>query len=76
MPTRGARLWVNIKIPPLKLILNSSAVHAQKIIFFLFCKDREAIQKLEGRVRSERTTCGETVSLAVIDAVSKNLLFL
>ena len=39
-------------------------MHRKKIIF-LFYKDREAIQKLEGRVRSERTTCGETVSLAI-----------
>ena len=26
------------------------------------CEDREAVQKLEAKVRSERTTCGETVS--------------
>ena len=59
MPTRDARLWVSIYITPIIF----SAVHVQIICFFLCYKDREAVQKLEGRVRSERTTCGETVSL-------------
>ena len=29
---------------------------------FVFVSDREAVEKLDAKVRSERTTCGETVS--------------
>lgn len=35
-------------------------------VFKLSCcpADREAVQQLDGRVRSERTSCGEKVSLS------------
>ena len=41
-------------------------IYVLVFVFKLSCcpADREAVQQLDGRVRSERTSCGEKVSLS------------
>ena len=55
--TRGAKLLVSRHNHP----LSTSVECGMSMV--LFTADREAVERLDAKIRSERTTCGETVSI-------------